>query len=124
MYNSLRFLLLAYVVAVRSEAFDYVIAGAGTAGLVIANRLSSHPIAGDAPSAKVSRRFSASMAIVLTFSVFTCSMGIVAMDGKPNEWASQATEPRHIVAVSMAATVSYVFFSLSLFALLVNNSVA
>lgn len=39
-YKSLRFLLLAGAVAVRSETFDFVIAGAGTAGLVIANRLS------------------------------------------------------------------------------------
>ncbi|KXX73018.1 Glucose oxidase [Madurella mycetomatis] len=36
-------LLLAYVAGARSETFDYVIAGAGTAGLVIANRLSDRP---------------------------------------------------------------------------------
>ncbi|GAB1314581.1 Glucose oxidase [Madurella fahalii] len=35
--------LLACVAGVRSETFDYVIAGAGTAGLVIANRLSDRP---------------------------------------------------------------------------------
>lgn len=36
-------LLLACVAGARSETFDYVIAGAGTAGLVIANRLSDRP---------------------------------------------------------------------------------
>lgn len=36
-------LVMAGVSGVRSETFDYVIAGAGTAGLVIANRLSERP---------------------------------------------------------------------------------
>lgn len=37
------YLLLAYAAIASSETFDYVIAGAGTAGLVVANRLSSNP---------------------------------------------------------------------------------
>ncbi|KAF2258401.1 glucose oxidase [Lojkania enalia] len=39
-YKSLQFLLLAYLATARGDTFDYVIAGGGTAGLVIANRLS------------------------------------------------------------------------------------
>ena len=48
------------------------------------------------------------MAVVLAFSVFTCTLGIIAMDGENNKWAAQTTKPRHMVAVSMAALVSYV----------------
>ncbi|KFZ03251.1 hypothetical protein V502_11102 [Pseudogymnoascus sp. VKM F-4520 (FW-2644)] len=70
--------------------------------------LSVCAIAGDAPSGKSCRRFSTSMAVVLAFSVFTCTLGIVAMEDERNKWAAQTTKPRHIVAVSMAALVSLI----------------
>ncbi|OBU01132.1 hypothetical protein VE01_00814 [Pseudogymnoascus verrucosus] len=60
-------------------------------------------VAGDAPTGKACRRFSSTMAVVLAYSVFTCTMGIIAMDEENNKWAAQTTKPRHMVAVLMAA---------------------
>lgn len=42
-YKSVRLLLLAYIIIVWSDTFEYVVAGGRTAGLVVANRLFSRP---------------------------------------------------------------------------------
>ncbi|OBT87615.1 hypothetical protein VE02_04101 [Pseudogymnoascus sp. 03VT05] len=65
-------------------------------------------VAGDAPTGKACCRFSSTMAVVLAYSVFTCTLGIIAMDGENNKWAAQTTKPRHMVAVLMAALASLI----------------
>ncbi|KFX89838.1 hypothetical protein O988_08473 [Pseudogymnoascus sp. VKM F-3808] len=65
-------------------------------------------VAGDAPSGRACRRFSTTMAVILAYSAFTCTMGIIAMDDEKNKWAAETTKPRHIVAVSMTALVSLI----------------
>ncbi|OBT64882.1 hypothetical protein VE03_06439 [Pseudogymnoascus sp. 23342-1-I1] len=62
-------------------------------------------VTGGAPSAKACRRFSTMMATCLAYTVYTCTLGIMAMEEETNTWAAQTTKPRHIVAVSMAALV-------------------
>lgn len=62
-------------------------------------------MAGGAPSAKGYRRFSVTMGTSLAYTVYTCTLGIIAMEEERNTWAAQTTKPRHMMAVSMTAVV-------------------